>query len=119
MEKIIVAEKAKLVTDYWSPHILAELNGQQVKIAKMLGEFVWHSHEAEDELFYVLSGTLRMELRDRIVTLEPGEMMVVPKGVEHRPVAVAEVTVLLFEPATTINTGSKRTPLTKLNLPTL
>ncbi len=106
MDKIVVAAKLKLFSDHWQPRVIAELNGQQVKLAKLLGAFDWHHHEAEDELFYVLEGRLRMELRDRHVWLEPGEMLVVPRGVEHRPVADEEVAILLFEPATTRNTGN-------------
>ena len=86
--------------------IVAELNGQHVKVVKLLGEFVWHHHEAEDELFLVLEGRLAMEFRDRTVTLGPGELIVVPHGVEHRPVAADEVHVLLFEPESTVNTGT-------------
>ena len=94
------------IADYWNPRIAAELNGQQVRVAKVLGAFPWHAHEREDELFLVHRGRLRMELRDRVVELEPGDMLIVPRGVEHRPVADEEVQVLLFEPATTLNTGN-------------
>lgn len=92
-------------SDHWTPLIVAELNGQQVKLAKLLGEFEWHSHAAEDELFWVLSGTLQMHFRQGVVTLEPGQMLVVPRGMEHKPVAHEEVQVVLFEPAGTVNTG--------------
>jgi mannose-6-phosphate isomerase-like protein (cupin superfamily) len=106
MEKINLAEKLALFDERWSPRIVAELNGQQVKLVKLQGEFLWHHHDDEDELFLVLAGTLRMELRDRTVEIGPGEMMVVPRGVEHRPCAQGEVHVLLFEPASTRNTGN-------------
>jgi len=89
----------------WQPRIVGALNGQEVKLAKLLGEFVWHHHAEADELFLVLQGRLRMEFRERTVILDPGEMLIVPRGVEHRPVAEEEVQVLLFEPAGTINTG--------------
>jgi mannose-6-phosphate isomerase-like protein (cupin superfamily) len=105
MEKINIDNKLKLFQDHWNPRIIGELNGQQVKLAKLKGEFVWHSHEKEDELFYVVKGTLKMEFRDRVEILQPGEMIIVPRGVEHKPVAEEEVHVMLFEPASTINTG--------------
>ena len=104
--KVDLAEKLALFAEHWKPHVVAELNGQQVKLAKLLGEFVWHHHEHEDELFLVLSGTLRMELRDRVELVGPGQMIVVPRGVEHRPSADDEVEILLFEPASTLNTGN-------------
>lgn len=104
-DKINLAAKLALFQDRWSPKIVADLNGQQVKLVKLEGEFVWHHHEAEDELFLVLEGRLRMQFREREVVLGRGEMIVVPRGVEHRPVADGEVHVLLFEPASTLNTG--------------
>lgn len=107
-ERVSLAEKLAAISDYWQPKIVAELNGQQVKLAKLRGEFVWHRHEAEDELFLVLAGRLRLELRERVVELGPGELAVVPRGVEHRPVAEGEVHLLLFEPASTLNTGNLR-----------
>lgn len=106
MDKVNLAEKFATFSEPWQPRIVAELNGQHVKVVRLLGEFVWHHHDAEDELFYVLEGTLKMELRDRTLVLEPGELCVVPRGVEHRPVADSEVKVLLFEPASTLNTGN-------------
>jgi len=112
MEKINLAEKLRLFSDHWNPRVVAELNGQQVKLVKLRGEFVWHHHDGEDELFLVLNGRFRMEFRDRSVWLEAGECIVVPKGVEHRPVAEEEVSVLLFEPASTLNTGNVRDALT-------
>ena len=103
---INLAEKFGRFSDHWSPRIAAALNGQHVKLVKFRGEFVWHHHEHEDELFLVVRGSFRMEFRERVVTLREGEMIVVPRGVEHRPVADEEVCVLLFEPASTVNTGS-------------
>ncbi|MBL8888326.1 MAG: cupin domain-containing protein [Phycisphaerales bacterium] len=93
-------------SDHWSPRIAADLNGQQVKLAKFKGEFVWHSHEHEDEMFLVHKGSFTMEFRDKRVELRAGEFLVVPRGVEHRPVAQDEVEVILFEPAATLNTGT-------------
>jgi mannose-6-phosphate isomerase-like protein (cupin superfamily) len=104
--RINLAEKFGQFTEHWSPKIVAALNGQEVKLVKFRGEFVWHHHEQEDELFLVVRGSFRMEFRDRVVTLAAGEMIVVPRGVEHRPVADEEVCILLFEPAATVNTGS-------------
>jgi mannose-6-phosphate isomerase-like protein (cupin superfamily) len=106
IEKVNVAQKLTLVTEHWSPKIVGELNGQHVKIVKFKGAFTWHHHEVEDEMFFVVKGRFRMELGDRHVWLDEGEFIVVPKGVEHRPVAEEEVHVLLFEPATTLNTGN-------------
>lgn len=108
LERIDLAEKLSRIDERWSPRIVAELNGQHVKLVKIEGEFVWHSHAEEDELFLVLSGQLRIELRDGAVVLGPGQMVVVPRGIEHRPVAEGEVHVLLFEPAGTLNTGNVR-----------
>ena len=116
MEKINLDQKLSLFSDHWNPRIVGELNGQYVKLAKLMGEFVWHRHEQEDELFYVVKGKLRMEFRDRIVEIEPGEMIVVPKGVEHKPVAVEEVHVMLFEPASTLNTGNIENERTRKEL---
>jgi mannose-6-phosphate isomerase-like protein (cupin superfamily) len=107
MDKINLIEKLAQFEDHWSPKIVAELNGQQVKLVKFQGPFVWHHHDHEDELFLVLRGRFCMELRDRMVWLDEGEMIVVPHGVEHRPVAPdGEVSILLFEPAGTLNTGN-------------
>jgi mannose-6-phosphate isomerase-like protein (cupin superfamily) len=106
MEKVNLAAKLARFSEHWSPKIVAELNGQHVKLAKLKGEFVWHHHDDEDELFLVISGRLRMELRSGDITIEEGEFLVVPRGVEHRPVADEEVHVLLFEPASTLNTGN-------------
>lgn len=104
--KVNLQEKFSQFTDHWHPRIAGELNGQHVKLAKLKGEFVWHHHEQEDELFFVIKGILRIELRDQTIDIHPGEFLIVPKGVEHRPVAVEEVEVILFEPASTINTGA-------------
>ncbi len=106
MNTVNIAEKLALFTDHWNPRIVGELNGQHVKLAKFQGAFVWHSHEIEDELFLVLKGNFVMEYRDRSVELHAGEFIIVPHGVEHRPVAAEEVHVLLFEPAGTVNTGN-------------
>jgi mannose-6-phosphate isomerase-like protein (cupin superfamily) len=108
LEKVQVAEKFALFDEPWSPKIVAELNDAYVKVVKLEGEFVWHHHDDEDELFWVVSGRLRMEFRDGEVVLEPGEFLVVPKGVEHRPVAEGETHVVLIEPKTTLNTGNVR-----------
>jgi len=103
MDRISIADKLAHIDDHWNPRVVAELNGQHVKLVKLLGPFTWHHHEHEDELFLVVSGSLAMEFRDRTVVLGPGELIVVPRGVEHRPVADHE---LLFEPASTVNTGN-------------
>jgi len=115
MERINIAEKLSLFTDHWNPRIIAELNGQHVKLGKFKGQFVWHKHDHEDELFYVLEGSFNMEFKDKTVLLSKGDMLVVPRGVEHRPVADEEVSVLLFEPASTINTGDAGGDLTRQN----
>jgi mannose-6-phosphate isomerase-like protein (cupin superfamily) len=106
MDGIDLREKFATFSEHWSPRIVAELNGQHVKLAKFRGEFVWHHHENEDELFLVHRGRFRMEFRDHVVELDAGHMLVVPRGVEHRPVADEEVEVVLFEPAGTLNTGN-------------
>jgi mannose-6-phosphate isomerase-like protein (cupin superfamily) len=116
MEKINLDQKLSLFSDHWNPRIVGELNGQHVKLAKLKGEFVWHHHEHEDELFYVVKGKLRMEFRDKTVEIEPGEMIVVPKGMEHKPIAMEEVHVMLFEPASTLNTGNIENERTRKEL---
>jgi mannose-6-phosphate isomerase-like protein (cupin superfamily) len=116
MEKVNLIEKLSLFSEHWSPKIVGELNGQQVKLAKLKGEFVWHKHEHEDELFLVLKGVLKIELRDKTVIIEENEFFIVPRGVEHRPVAEEEVSVMLFEPAATLNTGDKVNAFTKTQL---
>ena len=108
MDKVNLAEKLALFQDRWSPKVVGELNGQHVKLVKFQGEFVWHKHDHEDELFLVVKGRFRMDFRDRQVRLEEGEFLIVPRGVDHRPVADEEVHVLLFEPASTLNTGDVR-----------
>jgi mannose-6-phosphate isomerase-like protein (cupin superfamily) len=108
LEKVDLQEKLSLFDEHWSPKIVAELNDAYVKVVKFQDEFVWHHHDDEDELFLVVSGRMRMELRDGDVVLEPGELIVVPKGVEHRPVAEVETHVVLIEPKTTLNTGNVR-----------
>lgn len=112
-DKVDLREKLALFHDHWNPRIVGELNGQQVKLAKLLGAFDWHAHDEEDELFLVLDGHLRLELRDRVVDLAPGQFFIVPRGVEHRPVAEAEASVLLFEPASTVNTGNVESERTR------
>ncbi|MDL1892978.1 cupin domain-containing protein [Sphingobacteriales bacterium CHB3] len=106
MEKVNLSEKFSLFSEHWQPKIVAELNGQAVKLAKVKGEFVWHHHDAEDELFFVVKGTLTIKFRDKDIVLNEGEMIVVPKGVEHKPVAENEVWLMLFEPIQTLNTGN-------------
>jgi mannose-6-phosphate isomerase-like protein (cupin superfamily) len=112
MEKVNLAQKLALFSEHWKPKIISELNGQHVKLVKFQGEFVWHSHEREDELFLALRGRFRMDFRDHSVWVEAGELIVVPRGTEHRPVAEEEVAVLLFEPISTLNTGDARSELT-------
>jgi mannose-6-phosphate isomerase-like protein (cupin superfamily) len=105
-EKVNIAQKLALFDEHWSPKVVGELNGQHIKLVKFLGEFVWHHHDEEDEMFLVIDGRFRMEFRDREVWIERDEFIVVPHGVEHRPVAEEEVSVMLFEPASTLNTGN-------------
>lgn len=119
MEKINLRHKFSLFDEYWSPKIVGALNGQQVKLAKLKGEFVWHHHEAEDELFLVVKGRLIIKLRERDVVLEEGEFFIVPRGVEHQPVAEEEAHVLLFEPQSTLNTGNVRSQHTVESLDTI
>ena len=120
MNKINLAQKLSLINDHWNPRIVGELNGQYLKLVKFEGPFTWHHHDNEDELFLVIKGKFRMEYRDasgeRSLWIEPGEMVIVPRGVEHRPVADEEAQVLLFEPATTLNTGNVENELTVHNL---
>ncbi|GHO46783.1 mannose-6-phosphate isomerase [Ktedonospora formicarum] len=106
IEKVNLAEKFGRFTDHWNPKIAGELNDSYVKLAKLQGEFVWHHHENEDEMFLVISGHLLMKLRDQDIHLDPGEFIIIPRGVEHMPVADEETQVLLLEPKTTLNTGS-------------
>lgn len=113
MEKVNLEQKFQLFAEYWSPKIVGELNGQHVKLAKLKGEFVWHKHDQEDELFFVVKGNFKMEYRNRTVIVNENEFLIVPKGVEHKPVADEEAWIMLFEPATTLNTGDTENELTK------
>ncbi len=108
MEKVNLSEKLALFSDLWSPKVVGELNNHHVKLVKMLGDFVWHQHEHEDELFLVLEGALEIHFRDGVVRLTEGEILIVPKQVEHKPIAEEEAHVLLLEPASTLNTGNVR-----------
>jgi mannose-6-phosphate isomerase-like protein (cupin superfamily) len=116
MEKINIAEKFFLFNDYFNPRVVGELNGQQVKLVKFQGEFVWHKHDHEDELFYVVKGKFKMLFRDKTVEINENEFLIVPRGVEHKPVAEEEVSIMLFEPATTLNTGNVESDLTRHDL---
>lgn len=113
MTKVNINQKSSLFTDYFSPKIVGELNGQHVKLVKFKGEFVWHKHDNEDELFFVLKGSFTMEFRDRTEIINENEFIIVPRGVEHKPIAHEEVSIMLFEPATTLNTGDTKSELTK------
>ncbi len=106
MDKINLSEKFSLFSEHWNPKIVGALNGQEVKLVKFQGAFVWHLHKEADELFYVVQGSFDMEFRDKTVKLQQGEFLIVPRGIEHRPNAIEEVHVLLFEPANTLNTGN-------------
>lgn len=112
MNAINIQEKFSLFNEHWSPKIIGELNGQDVKIAKVKGEFVWHNHKDEDELFFIIKGTLKIEFAEKTVTLNEGEILIVPKGVEHKPIAEEEVWLLLFEPSNTKHTGDVKDPRT-------
>lgn len=116
MDKVNLAEKFSLFADHWSPKIVGELNDSYVKVVKLKGEFVWHHHEKEDELFLVVKGKLLIRLRDRDLWLQEGEFVIIPKGVEHLPVAEEEAHILLLEPKTTLNTGNVRSERTLANL---
>jgi mannose-6-phosphate isomerase-like protein (cupin superfamily) len=106
MQKINLAEKFSLFTEHWSPKIVGELNDQHIKLVKFQGEFTWHHHDQEDELFYVVNGSFDMMLQNETITVNKGEFIIIPRGVEHKPFEKEEVEVLLFEPATTLNTGN-------------
>jgi mannose-6-phosphate isomerase-like protein (cupin superfamily) len=106
MDKVNLTEKLALIREHWRPKILGELNGQEVKLVKFQGEFVWHHHEVEDELFLGISGSFRIEFRDRVITVNPGELLIVPHGVEHRTIADEEASALVFEPVGVRNTGN-------------
>ncbi|MGK7392377.1 MAG: cupin domain-containing protein [Candidatus Cyclobacteriaceae bacterium M2_1C_046] len=116
MEKVKISDKLSQFSDHWNPRIVGELNGQHVKLAKLKGEFIWHKHEEEEELFYVIKGKLIIEFRDKTVELHENEFIIVPRGVEHKPIAEEEVSVMFFEPASTVNTGDKPGELTRDNL---
>lgn len=116
MQSINLKEKFDLINDHWNPKIIGELNGQHVKIAKIQGEFVFHHHEHEDELFMLIKGNMKMALRDRVVDIKEGELFIVPKGVEHKPIAEEEAYIMMFEPASTLNTGNVANDRTRDNL---
>ena len=116
IKKINISQKLAQFNDHWNPRIIGELNKQHVKLAKIKGEFIWHKHEDEDEMFLVLKGTLKIEFRDRTETIQENEIIIVPKGFEHKPIAEEEVSIMLFEPATTINTGALENERTRKNL---
>jgi mannose-6-phosphate isomerase-like protein (cupin superfamily) len=116
IDKINIAEKLSLINEYWSPNIAGELNGQFVKLVKFKGEFTWHHHENEDEMFLVVKGKFRMELKEKSIDVNEGEYIIIPRGVDHKPVAEEEVHVMLFEPASTLNTGNVKNEFTKENL---
>ena len=117
--KINIAEKLSLFSEYWQPHLVAQVNDTDVKLAKLHGEFVWHHHEHEDEMFLVIKGRLLMQFRDRDEWIEPGEFIVVPRGVEHRPVAPEDVELMLIEPRGTLNTGNVLNERTRAEIPTI
>ena len=119
MKKINISQKLAQFNDHWNPRIIGELNKQHVKLAKIKGEFIWHKHDDEDEMFLVLKGTLKIEFRDRTETIQENEIIIVPKGVEHKPIAEEEVSIVLFEPATTISTGALENERTRKNLESL
>lgn len=116
MNKVTLSDKFDLFSEFWSPKIVGALNGQLVKLAKFKGEFVWHKHEDEDEMFFIVEGNLAIEFRDKTLNLSKDEFVIVPRGVEHKPVAHEEVLVMLFEPATTLNTGNQKNEMTKHDL---
>jgi mannose-6-phosphate isomerase-like protein (cupin superfamily) len=116
IEKVNIIEKLSRFTDYWNPRVAGELNGQQVKLVKFNGDFIWHKHDLEDEMFLVVKGSFTMELRDRSLKINEGEFIIIPKGTEHRPRATEEVHIMLFEPASTLNTGNEKNELTRETL---
>ena len=119
MKKVVLEEALSHIGTHWDPHLVGALNGQHVKLAKIKGTFPWHFHEAEDELFLVIDGAFDLEFRDRTIHLQKGEFCIVPRGVEHRPVAEEEAAILLFEPASTLNTGNLDNEMTKRDLKSL
>ena len=116
MKVINIKEKFDLFNEHWTPKLIGELNGQSVKIAKVKGEFVWHNHKDEDELFYIIKGTLKIDLEGEMLTLREGDMTIIPRGVEHKPIAEEEVWLMLFEPTNTKHTGEVEHELTKKNI---
>jgi len=116
MNKVNIEEKLNMFTDYWNPRIVGALNGQHIKLAKFKGEFVWHKHDHEDEMFFVIDGALQIQFRDKTIDVKANEFIVIPKGVEHLPVAENEVSVMLIEPDTTLNTGDAVSDLKRDNL---
>jgi len=116
MNKVNIDEKLSLFSEHWDPKIVGELNGQYVKLVKFKDEFIWHKHDNEDEMFYVVKGKFNMEYRDKTIEIKENEFAIIPKGVEHRPVAPEEVSVMLFEPKTILNTGDTRNEFTKERL---
>lgn len=116
IEKVSISEKLDLIHDTWNPRIVGELNGQHVKLSKVSGEFVWHKHDSEDEMFLVIKGNFKIELRDKTIEVKPGEFIIIPKGIEHKPVADGEAHILLFEPAGTLNTGNVKNDFTRESL---
>jgi mannose-6-phosphate isomerase-like protein (cupin superfamily) len=113
IEKVNITEKLSLFSDYWNPRIVGELNHQHVKLVKLNGEFIWHKHDDEDEMFLVINGNFRMELRDKTIYMQPGEFIIIPKGIEHKPISEGESHIMLFEPASTLNTGNVTSERTK------
>jgi mannose-6-phosphate isomerase-like protein (cupin superfamily) len=116
MQKVNLNDKFDLINEYWQPRVAGELNGQQIKIAKLKGEFIWHHHENEDEFFMVIKGNLKIALPEQEISLDEGEFFIVPRGIEHKPIADEEVWVMMFEPTGTLNTGNVRSELTKEEL---
>lgn len=116
MDKVNISSKFDQFNDFYNPRIIGELNGQHVKAVKLKGEFIWHHHEKEDELFLVIKGKLKMEFREKTVEVSPGEFIIVPRGIEHKPVAEEEVHILLFEPDSTVNTGNVDNERTRKNI---
>ena len=116
IKKINLDEVSEKITGYWKPLIIGELNNQSVKLAKIKGEFVFHNHELEDELFFVVKGSLKIELENDFIELNAGEMVIIPKGINHKPVAEEEVLLMLFEPSSTLNTGNTENEFTLRNL---
>lgn len=119
MEKVNLIEKLSMFSEYYNPKIVGELNGQHVKVVKLKGEFVWHKHAEEDELFYVIKGSLQMAFREKIVIVNEGEFIIVPRNIEHKPMAEEEVSIMLFEPASTLNTGDAESDFTQHKLETI